>query len=579
MFFWKTAKETVPERPIRISSVEWRDGQQSLLATRIRTQDMLPILPKMDEVGYECMEMWGGATFDVAIRYLGDDPWERVREFKKLCKKTPLRMLLRGQNLIGYKQYPDDVVEKFVELVAKAGIDKFLVFDGLNDVRNTETAIKAVLKNGKTAEANICYTISPVHTLEKYVQMAKDYAALGVKVIHVEDMAGMMNPKQVSDVIRAIRKEVGLPVHFHAHCIGGMADICYWEAIKAGACTVDCDVSALSLGPAHPPVESIVTCLKGTGFDPHLDMDLLAEINDYFMKLREKYKEFASKRTGVDISVLKHQIPGGMLSNLESQLKGMNAENRINEVFEEVHKVHKDFGYPPLATPFAQMVGAQATINVLTGQRYKMISNESKTYIRGMYGRPAGEIAPELKAAVLGNDKMITERPGSLIAPGWEKAKAEAAGFARTEEDVMTYALFPELAPAFLHTMKQENKEKIAQAEEILERLKEQRGGNVLSIHKKMANDPKLLQAFSQQFAICKQDITHVPAKYMELMLMLMGCCAGNAVTIKTHGELAVKKGATMDEVGEVLRLVFFYYGASAIIPAVELFEELEPEK
>lgn len=349
MFFWKTAKETVPERPIRISSVEWRDGQQSLLATRIRTQDMLPILPKMDEVGYECMEMWGGATFDVAIRYLGDDPWERVREFKKLCKKTPLRMLLRGQNLIGYKQYPDDVVEKFVELAAKAGIDKFLVFDGLNDVRNTETAIKAVLKNGKTAEANICYTISPVHTLEKYVQMAKDYAALGVKVIHVEDMAGMMNPKQVSDVIRAIRKEVGLPVHFHAHCIGGMADICYWEAIKAGACTVDCDVSALSLGPAHPPVESIVTCLKGTGFDPHLDMDLLAEINDYFMKLREKYKEFASKRTGVDISVLKHQIPGGMLSNLESQLKGMNAENRINEVFEEVHKVHKDFGYPPLA--------------------------------------------------------------------------------------------------------------------------------------------------------------------------------------------------------------------------------------
>ena len=229
-----------------------------------------------------------------------------------------------------------------------------------------------------------------------------------------------------------------------------MADICYWEAIKAGACTVDCDVSALSLGPAHPPVESIVTCLKGTGFDPHLDMDLLTEINDYFMKLREKYKEFASKRTGVDISVLKHQIPGGMLSNLESQLKGMNAENRINEVFEEVHKVHKDFGYPPLATPFAQMVGAQATINVLTGQRYKMISNESKTYIRGMYGRPAGEIAPELKAAVLGNDKMITERPGSLIAPGWEKAKAEAAGFARTEEDVMTYALFPELAPAFL---------------------------------------------------------------------------------------------------------------------------------
>ena len=359
-------------------------------------------------------------------------------------------MLLRGQNLIGYKQYPDDVVEKFVELAAKAGIDKFLVFDGLNDVRNTETAIKAVVKNGKVAEANICYTISPVHTLEKYVQMAKDYAALGVKAIHIEDMAGMINPKQVSDVISAVRKEVGLPVHFHAHCIGGMADICYWEAIKAGACTVDCDVSSLSLSPSHPPLESIVTCLKGTGFDPHLDMDLLAQINDYFKMIREKYKEYASKRTGVDISVLKHQIPGGMLSNLESQLKGMNAENRMNEVLEEVHRVHKDFGYPPLATPFAQMVGAQATINVLTGERYKMISNESKTYIRGMYGRPSGEIAPELKAAVLGDGEMNTKRPGSLIEPGWEKAKAETAGLARSEEDVMTYALFPELAPAFL---------------------------------------------------------------------------------------------------------------------------------
>lgn len=453
MFFWKkqeNSTESVPERPIKISSVEWRDGQQSLLATRVKTEDMLPILPKMDEVGYECMEMWGGATFDVAIRYLGDDPWDRVREFKKICKKTPLRMLLRGQNLIGYRQYPDDIVEKFVECAAKAGIDKFLVFDGLNDVRNTEVAIKAVIKNGKQAEANICYTLSPVHTVEKYVQMAKDYEALGVKIIHVEDMAGMMNPGEVSTAIRAIRQAVKLPVHFHAHCTGGMADICYWEAIKAGAAAVDCNVSALSLGPAHPPVESIVTCLKGTGFDPKLDMDLLEEINDYFKQIREKYKEFQSKFTGVDISVLKHQIPGGMLSNLESQLKAMNAENRIDEVFEEVHKVHKDFGYPPLATPFAQMVGAQATVNVMTGQRYKMLSKESRNYIKGLYGRPAGEIDPALKKEVLGDEAMITARPGSLIEPGWEAAKAEAAAYARTEEDVMTYVLFPELAVPFL---------------------------------------------------------------------------------------------------------------------------------
>lgn len=440
----------VQPRPIKISSVEWRDGQQSLLATRVKTADMLPILPKMDAVGYECMEMWGGATFDVAIRYLGDDPWERVREFKKICKRTPLRMLLRGQNLIGYHQYPDDIVEKFVECASKAGIDKFLIFDGLNDVRNTETAIKAVIQNGKEVEANICYTISPVHTVEKYVQMAIDYAALGVKIIHVEDMAGMMKPQEVTDVICAIRKNINLPVHFHAHCTGGMADICYWEAIKAGAAAVDCDVSALSLGPAHPPAESIAMSLKGTGYDPELDLDLLEEINGYFKQLREKYREFESKFTGVDISVLKHQIPGGMLSNLENQLKGMNAEGRIDEVFNEVHKVHKDFGYPPLATPFAQMVGAQATVNVLMGQRYKMLSKECKDYIKGLYGRPAGEISVELKRAVLGNEEMITVRPGSLMEPGWEKAKIEAAPYARTDEDVLTYILFPDIAVPFL---------------------------------------------------------------------------------------------------------------------------------
>ena len=456
MFFFHN-KETAPrkeqevsKRPIRIASVEWRDGQQSLLATRIKTEDMLPILPKMDDVGYECMEMWGGATFDVCIRYLGDDPWERIRAFKRLCKKTPLRMLLRGQNIIGYTQYPDDIVEKFVELAAKAGIDKFLVFDGLNDVRNTETAIKAVIRNGKAAEANICYTISPVHTVEKYVQMAKDYAALGVKAIHVEDMAGMMNPQQVSAVIRGIKAAVNLPVHFHAHSIAGMADICYWEAIKAGAEVVDCDVSALALGPSHPPIESIATALKGTGYDPKLDMDLIEEINAYFKKLREKYSAHLSKFTGVDISVLKHQIPGGMLSNLESQLKSMNALDRIEEVFEEVHRVHKDFGYPPLATPFAQMVGSQATFNVLMGERYKMISKESREYIKGMYGRPAGEIDPKLKEAVLGDQPMNTERPGGLLPAGWEKAKMEAGSLARSEEDVMTYVLFPSMAEKFL---------------------------------------------------------------------------------------------------------------------------------
>jgi len=439
-------------KPIKISSVEWRDGQQSLLATRIKTQDMLSILEKMDQVGYESMEMWGGATFDMAIRYLGDDPWERVREFKKRVKKTPLRMLLRGQNLVGYRQYPDDIVEKFVELAAAAGIDIFLVFDGLNDVRNTETAIKAVLKSGKRADANICYTLSPVHTIEKYVKIAEEYAALGISAIHVEDMAGMVTPNEIFLVVREIKKKVGLPVHFHSHCTGGMADICYWEAIRAGADVVDCDVSALALGTAHPPIESLAVALKGTVYDPQLDMSLLAEINAYILELRQKYSEFTSQFTGVDIGVLNHQIPGGMMSNLEGQLKSMNALNRINEIFDEVHRVQEELGYPPLATPFAQMVGSQATFHVLGGERYKMIPKEIKDYVKGLYGRPPGVIDASLSRKIIGDEERFTGRPGSLLPPGWEDLRKETAGkaFIKSEEDMMTYVLFPQLAEEFL---------------------------------------------------------------------------------------------------------------------------------
>ena len=440
------------QKPIRIASLEWRDGQQSLLATRIKTEDMLPILAKMDEVGYDSMEMWGGATFDTAIRYLNDDPWERVRLFKQYVKKTPLRMLLRGQNLVGYRQYADDIVEKFVELAAKAGIDIFLVFDGLNDVRNTETAIRAVLKNGKKVEANICYTISPVHTVAKYEQIAKEYAALGVTAIHVEDMAGMVCPLEFFAAVKAIKTEVGLPVHVQCHSTGGMADLCYWEAIRAGAEVIDCDVTALALGTSHPPIESFVMALKGTCYDTHLDMGILAEINDYFKKLRVKYGKFESKFTGVDIGVLVHQIPGGMMSNLESQLKEMQALGRIDEIFAEVHRVQKDFGYPPLATPFAQMVGSQATFNVLMGQRYKMLSKETTDYFKGLYGRPPGTVDPQLQKRAVGKGEVFDGRPGELLAPEWNNLVEvlQNKSYIKTEEDIMTYALFPQLAENFL---------------------------------------------------------------------------------------------------------------------------------
>jgi pyruvate carboxylase subunit B len=360
-------------------------------------------------------------------------------------------MLLRGQNLVGYHHYPDDIVEKFVKCAAKNGIDQFAIMDGLNDVRNTESAARAILKCRKRLIASIPFTLSPVHTVEKYIEIVRAYEALGVYAIELEDMAGMVSPQVAVEMIRAFKKALHIPVFYHAHCTGGMADICYWEAIKAGVEAVCCNVSSMALGTAHPPVESFVIALRNTPYDTGLDLDLLGKINDYFQKIREKYKEYESKFIGVDVGVLKHKIPGGMLSNLELQLKQMQAADRQGELFEEVAHVSKDFGYPPLATPFAQMVGAQAVLNLLSGERYNLISRECKSYILGQYGRPTGPIAEELKKKVLDDSQeMIAVRPGSLLAPGWEKAKAESAGFTQSDEDVLTYALFPETGMNFL---------------------------------------------------------------------------------------------------------------------------------
>jgi pyruvate carboxylase subunit B len=440
------------QNPVRISSVEFRDGQQSLLATRLKTADMLPILPKMDQAGFCSVEMWGGATFDSCIRFLQEDPWERVREFKKVMKRTPLRMLLRGQNVVGYTQYPDDIVELFVQKAADAGIDVFLVFDGLHDLRNCETAIRAALKTGKVVEGNLLYTVSPVHDIALYVKVAREFEQMGVHAIHFEDMAGQLKPETAYEAIRAIKAAISIPLHIHCHCTGGMADMAYWEAIRAGVDVIDTDISALSLGTAHPPTESFVVALQGTERETGMDLDLLAEINAYFLKLRSQYKEFESQFTGVDISVLRHQIPGGMLSNMENQLKQMDALDRIGEVLEEVHHVRRDFGYPPLGTPFSQIVGAQATMNVLLGERYKMVSREAKDYIKGLYGKPPGDIDPALIRQVLGEEERITGRPADLLEPGYEKLKAEIGELARSDEDVLTYAMFPGIAPEFLRT-------------------------------------------------------------------------------------------------------------------------------
>lgn len=451
----KRAREQAPYfvqnvKPLRFNSVELRDGQQSLLSTRVKTEDILPILEKMDQVGYHAMEMWGGATFDVCVRYLREDPWERLRAIRSIVKKTPLKMLLRGQNLLGYAPYADDLVERFVAAAAKNGIDIIEVFDALQDLRGCETAIRAVKKAGKIAEGGLMYTLSPLHNTAKYVEIAKGYQDMGVEALHIEDMAGLMTPKASFELILALKKALKIPIYLQCHCTTGLAQMCYWEAIRAGVDGVDACVSALSLGPGHPPTESIVAAVRDTERDSGLDLALLGQISAYFEDIRKKYSEFESEMIGVDIGCLQHQIPGGMLTNLEMQLKNMKAYERLPEALKEAVAVRRDFGYPPLGTPSSQIVGAQAVANVLTGERYKMISKQTRDYVKGMYGKQPGEMSPELVAKALNGEQPIAGRPADMLEPQYEKYAQEAGALARCEEDVLTYAMFPNVATDFL---------------------------------------------------------------------------------------------------------------------------------
>ena len=458
-----------PPKPVKFCSVDLRDGQQSLIATRMTTGDVLKLITKMDRVGFDTIEMWGGATFDVMLRYLNEDPFERLRRCKKAAPNTPLRMLLRGQNIVGYHQYSDDVVEHFVNCTSEAGIDEFLIFDGLNDTRNCETAIRSALRTGKRVSANLLYTTSPVHNDKLYVDVAKRYVDLGVQAIHLEDMAGMKDPVSVFLTIRALKEALNVPVHYQAHCTGGMSDLGYWEAVRAGADVIDCDFSALCNGTAHPPLESFVVALAQTPYAADIDLDLVAEINADFKSMLPKYQDHMSKFTGVDISVLQHQIPGGMLSNMESQLKSMNALNRLEEVLQETERVHKEFGYPPLGTPFSQIVGTQATFNVITGERYKVIPKESKTYMLGMYGAFPAPVDPGIQKKIIGEEKPITCRPADLIKPEWDKYKNEIREQAESDEDVCIYALFPSVAQTWFEERKKRREKTVKYK---LERIK-----------------------------------------------------------------------------------------------------------
>lgn len=437
-------------RPVRLCDTSLRDAHQSLFATRMKTEDMVPILEKLDSVGYYSLEMWGGATFDTCMRYLNEDPWERLWTIRKHVKNTKLQMLLRGQNLLGYRNYPDDVVEEFVKRMVDGGIDIVRIFDALNDVRNMETAIRATKAAGAHAQGTVVYTISPVHDIPLYVRLAKDLVELGVDSICIKDMAGLLTPYAAYELVTELKKAVNVPIQLHCHYTSGMASMTYLKAIEAGVDVVDTASSPLALGTSQPPAESIVAALAGTERDTGLSLELLSEIADYWREVKKKYEQFAAIASGVDTNVLSYQIPGGMISNLAAQLKQQGALDKYRECLAEVPRVRKELGYPPLVTPTSQIVGTQAVFNVLLGERYKVVPTEVKNYVLGYYGRPPAPIDEEVKKKIIGDEKPITCRPADLLEPGLEKAKQAIAAYIQKPEDVLSYALFPQVAERFL---------------------------------------------------------------------------------------------------------------------------------
>ena len=438
---------------VKITDTTFRDAHQSLAATRMRMRHMLPIIEKMDEVGFFSLEVWGGATFDACIRYLNEDPWERIRTFKKHMKNTPTQMLLRGQNLVGYKHYSDDIVEKFVEKAYQNGVDIFRIFDALNDLRNMEFAIRVAKRLGAHVQGTICYTTSPVHTIERYMRLAKKLEELECDSLCIKDMAGLISPQAARDLVKALKKEISIPINLHSHCTSGMAPIAYFAAIEAGVDIIDTAMSPFAWGTSQPPTESMVAALKGTPYDTGIDLEAFAEITPLFKEVRRRYDAIIDDISEmVDVNVLLYQIPGGMMSNLISQLKEQNALDRLQEVLEEVPRVRKDLGYPPLVTPTSQIVGTQAVMNVLVGERYKAVPKEVKDYVRGLYGRPPAPIDEEVKAKIVGDEEIITCRPADLLSPQFHQLKEEAEklGIIKKEEDLLTYALYPAVAVKFL---------------------------------------------------------------------------------------------------------------------------------
>lgn len=446
---------------VKITETILRDAHQSLLATRMRTRSMLPIIEELDEIGYYSLEMWGGATFDSCIRYLNEDPWERLRELKNHMNNTYAQMLLRGQNLVGYRHYSDDVVEKFVTKAYENGIDIFRIFDAVNDIRNMEKSITVAKGLGAHVQGTISYTTSPVHTVEKYVDFANELAAMDCDSICIKDMAGLLTPHEAKELVSSLKKEVGLPVDLHCHCTSGMAPMTYMAACDAGVDILDTALSPFAWGTSQPPTESVVAALQGTPYDTGLDLEQLAEVSRYFKDIKSKYSGVINPISEqIDTNVLLYQIPGGMLSNLVSQLKEQNALDRYDDVLEEMPKVRAELGYPPLVTPTSQIVGSQAVLNVLMGERYKVIPREVKDYVRGLYGRSPSPISDDIITMIIGEESPIDVRPADLLEPEYDKRKKEAEemGLVKKEEDILTYILYPSIAPKFLRGESREEK-------------------------------------------------------------------------------------------------------------------------
>jgi len=436
-------------RTLAITDTTLRDAHQSLLATRMRTQDMLPISESIDQVGYHSVEMWGGATFDSAMRFLNEDPWERIRLLKAHMPQTPFQMLLRGQNIVGYHHYPDDIVERFIVRSVANGIDIFRIFDALNDTRNMAWAMQVAKREGAHVQGSIAYTTSPVHTIDGYVQMAQELEEMGADSICIKDMAGLLSPYVAYELVSRLKRAVSVPIDLHTHSTSGFGTATYVKAADAGVDIVDTAISSLALVTSQPPTETMVAIMAGQPRDTGLDLERLSDIAAYFESVRKKYAPYESGLHGVNVNVLRFQLPGGMLSNLMNQLREQGAEDRFPEVLEEVPRVRRELGYPPLVTPSSQIVGTQATMNVLLGERYKVIPQQVRDLVKGLYGRTPAPIDPEVKRLAIGDEEPIDCRPADLLEPGFEKAKAEIGDLAKTEEDVLSYCLFPQVAREF----------------------------------------------------------------------------------------------------------------------------------